>query len=175
MLLSDALETLTRVLQHITLASLLLLCILCPSAWRKPDALPFEVLSLINRSSCHLTHISMEGNLVPIIERSHSSLVCVGAALPVKLPASVVQRIARRELTLPHLQLLSCILDLNAFTDLKDMVVALWSDGDDIRRVFRGECNILRPSTVGEEDWSLERGNGGFVQETEWLGQVFRC
>jgi len=111
----------------------------------------------MKRSSCHLTHIRLEGNLGPIVERLHRSLVSVGPLLSV-LPASMVQRIARRELTLPHLEELNCILNLGTFTDLKNMVEALWSNREDsygavVRGVSCCRCKIARGSATGEENF----------------------
>ena len=157
-LLSDELEILIRILRHIIPPSLLQLNAECPSAWRTSNALPTTVLALINRSSCHLTHIKLKGDLTPIIERSHCSLVSIDTVFAA-LPASTAQQIARRELILPHLEKLRCALDLDTFTDLKAMVEALWSDGDGtrgsaVRRMFCSKCKIASVSTAGEEDFN---------------------
>ena len=132
-LFSYSVEILIRVLRHITLPSLRQLCAVFSSAWGLvplvPDAVPSEVLSLINRSSCHLTHIKIRGNLGPIVEHLHRSLVSIDTVSSA-FPASAVQRIARRELILPRLEELRCVLNLDTFTDLKNMVEALWSNGD---------------------------------------------
>jgi len=103
----------------------------------------------------------MDGNLGPIIECSHRSLVSIGTLLSA-LPASMTQRIARRELSIPHLEELNCTLSLDTFTDLKNMVEALWSNGEgggDIRRVFRSRCKIASGSATGAEEvrpWEAE-------------------
>ena len=157
-LFSYSVEILIQVLQHMTLPSLRQLYAGDPSIYvAVPDALPSVVLSLINRSSCHLAHIQMKGNLWPIIERSHRSLVSIDTALSA-LPASMAQRIACRELTLPHLKYLCCTLDLDTFTDLKNMVDALWLDGEGahgaaVRRMLCCRCNIASVSSAGGEDF----------------------
>ena len=155
-------EILAQMFRHLTLPSLLQIYADCYSTQPGADALPSELLALINRSSCHLTHIAMEGNLGPIVERSHRSLVSVGAKVgsvqseSVFLPASTVQRIARRELSLPRLEELDCMLDLDTFADLKGMVEALWSNGEGnrgatIRKVFRAKCKIASGSGSRED------------------------
>jgi hypothetical protein len=158
-LFSDRLEILIRFLQHITLPSLLQLYTSYPSAWKTPNALPSVVLALIIRSSCHLMHITMEGNLGPIVEHSHRSLDFVGvlpaASFPI-LPASTSQRLSCRELTLPHLVELNCVLNLDTFTDAENLVKALWSNGGgrgDIRRVFQLNCKINSGSAARQEDF----------------------
>ena len=102
-LLSYAPEELIGVLRHVTLPSLLELYVSCPTiqARRAPNVLPSEVLPLINRSSCNLTHLRLDGNIGPIVEQSHSSLVSFGTLLSA-FPASMVQRIIRRDVTLRH-------------------------------------------------------------------------
>jgi len=67
-LVSCSLEMLTQLLRHITPPSLLYLSVMCD--FIKPDVLSSEVLAFVNRSSCHLTHITIRGDLGP-------SLTCV--------------------------------------------------------------------------------------------------
>ena len=156
-------EILIRILQHITLPSLLYFWVDCRGPARQrnrqiPGALPSEVLALVDRSSCHLTHIALEGNLGPVVERLHRSLVSISAGLP----ASTVQRITYRELTLPHLEELNCALEVDTVTDLKNMVEALWPNGQvggNVRRKFHSKCKIVCGRSVGKEElcrWEQE-------------------
>ena len=144
-LLSYSDELLIPVLRHLTLPSVLQLEVDCLSALETLKALPFAVLALMDRSSCNPTHIKTGGNLGPIIERLHGSLVSIGTVYSA-LPASMAHPIARRELTLPLLEELHCMLNVNNVTDLKAMVEDLWSNGEggsDRRRVFR--CKWVVP------------------------------
>ena len=91
-----------------------------------PDVLPSEALALINRSSCHFTHITMQRNLGSMVEWLHRSL---GSA-SVCLTCPMVQRIARRELTLPHLRRVFCAKCKNAsgsaVEDFEENVIVLF-------------------------------------------------
>ena len=97
--------------------------------------------------------------MAPTIEQSYRSLVSIGTSLlSVMWPASTAQRIAHQELTLPHLKNLNCMLNLDTFTDftdLKNMLEAIWPKGEDshsghVRGVFHSECKITSRNAARE-------------------------
>ena len=164
----EELRMLAQLLCHITPPSLLQLSAVCPYTEDSPDALSSAVLGFVNRSSCHLTHIRMAGNLAPAVDRLHRSVVRIEAdscefQVDSYLLSSVVQRIACRELTLPYLEEINRPLYLDTSIDLTNMVEDFWSNGEgrNVSKEFRAKRIIANSSAAWEEEfihWKEEVG-----------------